>query len=207
MPKPKSDILSGSGNAFEIIKTIVNEVKNRGGSDDDVRRILSDRALQIRIGNLIMGINKPDTVLDPNVYPVEIDYSDTFKQRLDAGRYDQKGHGITKSNFSVKGDGKIWRDLRLVCYNKHMSNDSVLAAIEAQGYRPATIEELLAFGVSYPEVQLEFPILALGSTWYSFSESCYFAPCLCGGDNNKRCLFLFATNRIWDNSWHFLVHK
>lgn len=34
-----------------------------------------------------------------------------------------------------------------------------------QGYRPATIEELLAFGEAHPNLQKRFLIFALGSIW------------------------------------------
>ena len=98
-------------------------------------------------------------------YPVMIDYADTFEQRLASGRYDWKNDDINKKNFPVKGDGTVERALELAHYGKNMSTDAVLAAIDATGYRPATIEELLAFGAKYPELQREFPIVALGSVW------------------------------------------
>ena len=78
MAKQKSDILSGMGNGYEIVKAIVDEVKNRGGGDDDVRKILSDRDLQSHIGDLIMG-NVEVTSPQATTYLVEIDYSDTLE--------------------------------------------------------------------------------------------------------------------------------
>ena len=34
MAKQKSDILSGMGSGYEVVKTIIDEIKNRGGGDD-----------------------------------------------------------------------------------------------------------------------------------------------------------------------------
>ena len=37
--------------------------------------------------------------------------------------------------------------------------------MDEAGYRPATLAELLALGESQPELQRQFPIIALGSVW------------------------------------------
>lgn len=203
MAKQKSDILSGMGSGYEIVKTIIDEVKNRGGSDDDVRKILSDRTLQIRIGDLIMGTDQQDTTPRSTIYPVEIDYSDTFEQRLAAGRYDWKNSDITEKHFPVKGEGQIQVDLELAHYGKSLSTEAILAAIEAQGYRPATIEELLAFGATYPEFQREFPIVALDSVWQHRSGLRGVAYLRRHGGG--RDLELGRLGLGWDGRYRFLV--
>lgn len=203
MAKQKSDILSGMGSGYEIVKVIVDEVKNRGGGDDDVRKILSDRNLQTHIGDLIMGTYQQAVKPIPTTYPVEIDYTDTFEQRLAAGRYDWKNSDITEKHFPVKGEGKVKLDLELAHYAKSMSTEAVLAAIDAQGYRPATIEELLAFGAKYPELQREFPIIALGSVWRDLNGRRDVA-FLCGG-GHERYLGLGRVEGDWGGHCRFLV--
>jgi len=202
MAKQKSDILSGMGNGYEIVKAIVDEVKNRGGGDDDVRKILSDRDLQSHIGDLIMG-NVEVTSPQATTYLVEIDYSDTLEQRLAAGRYDWKNSDITEKHFPVKGEGQIKLDLELAHYAKNMNTEAVLAVIDAQGYRSATIEELLAFGAAYPELQREFPIIALGSVWRNRLGNRYVA-CLYR-DGNERNLNLNWIEDDWYVHCRFLV--
>jgi len=44
-----------------------------------------------------------------------------------------------------------------------MSSEAVLAELDRMNLRPGMIEELLAVGEKYPEKQLEFPIVELGS--------------------------------------------
>ena len=169
----------------------------------DVRRILSDRNLQIRIGDLIMGTGQQNTTPRPTIYSVEIDYSDTFEQRLAAGRYDWKNSDITEKHFPVKGEGQIQIDLKLVHYGKSMSTEAVLAAIDAQGYRLATIEELLAFGATYPELQREFPIVALASVWQD--RHGYRNVAFLDRSDDERDLRLYRLENDWDDYDRFLV--
>lgn len=51
----KSAFLSAFGIVFQIWKTLVEEVKNLGGSDEDLRKIETDRELRRKIAELIVG--------------------------------------------------------------------------------------------------------------------------------------------------------
>jgi len=51
----------------------------------------------------------------------------------------------------------------LVHLAQYMSTEAVLAELDRRGLRPATHEELLGFARKYPELQRQFPIVALGS--------------------------------------------
>ena len=203
MARQKSDILSGMGSGYEIVKAIADVVKNLGGGDDDMRRILSEEPLRRSIGKAIMHNGSEVSTSGATTYPVMIDYADTFEQRLASGRYDWKNDDINKKNFPVKGDGTVERALELAHYGKNMSTDAVLAAIDATGYRPATIEELLAFGAKYPDLQREFPIVALGSVWRGWGGNRGVA-CLYGGDAG-RGLHLDWLESDWSEHYRFLV--
>ena len=56
MARQKSGLLSAMGTAFEIVKAMVDEVLNLGGSDDDLRRILTEPKLRKKIAELIVKI-------------------------------------------------------------------------------------------------------------------------------------------------------
>lgn len=58
MARPKSDFLKSWGTMFEILKALVNEVLERGGTDDDMRRIQTDLALRAQIAQLIVKSGK-----------------------------------------------------------------------------------------------------------------------------------------------------
>ena len=139
----------------------------------------------------------------PTVYPVKIDYSDTFKQRVATGHYDWNNSDITEKHFPIKGEGQVKRDLELINYGKSISTELILEVIDARGYRPATIEELLAFGATYPEVHRELVIVALGSVWCEDDER--VVAYLGGGGRLERQLNLVDFWRKWNDYYHFLV--
>jgi hypothetical protein len=76
--------------------------------------------------------------------------------------------------------------------------------MKAEGYRPATIEELLALGSQYPEMQKSVPIAALGSAHVVKNRR--FVPCL-SGSFSHRALTLAIIYRRWSTSYRFAFVK
>jgi hypothetical protein len=99
-------------------------------------------------------------------HTVTIDYGMTVEQMVEAGNYDWNNRDINSRNFPAKGDGAVETTLELVHLNKVARTAEVEAYLKANGLRAATLAELLAFGAKYPEIQLEFPVVALGSSWF-----------------------------------------
>ncbi len=73
------------------------------------------------------------------------------------------------------------------------------------GLRAATLEELLAFGIQYPNVQRHFPIVALGTEKrIGQSPGVWNVPYL-SGDMKSRRLCLGASRFGWSDVFRFLV--
>ena len=87
----------------------------------------------------------------------------TLGQMIAAGCYDWKNEDINSKNFKIKGTGKVELEAQFIHFGKDMSSKAVLAELDRMNLRPGRIEELLAVGEKYPEKQLEFPIVELGS--------------------------------------------
>ncbi|TSC83630.1 MAG: Uncharacterized protein G01um101413_959 [Parcubacteria group bacterium Gr01-1014_13] len=190
--KDKSDILSGMGSGFQIIKAL----RDAGASDDQLRTIIANgSALPDQIVALLKGAN--DESQSGGTYSVTIDYSKSLAQMIVAGKYDYANPDIVEKNFPIQrpnaseGDiqssGNPYRTLGiqndnnteivLVHLKKVVTTTEVLAHMDKLGLRPARIEELLAFGEKYPKKQLEFPIVALGSVWV-YSDQLRHVACL-----------------------------
>ncbi|NCO05162.1 MAG: hypothetical protein GW939_03370 [Candidatus Magasanikbacteria bacterium] len=136
-------------------------------------------------------------------YHVTVDYGMTVEQMVEAGRYDWKNSDVSSRNFQVKGEGLVEVNLELVHLNKVASTSEAKAYLDANGLRAATIEELLAFGATFPDVQREFPIVALGSSWvdrYGDRD----VPCL-DRRRSKRRLDLYWHDYRWDGFCRFLA--
>lgn len=117
--------------------------------------------LQDGVRTLVQGLVAKLT----NTYLVTVDYAKSLPDMIKAGNYGYANKNINAKNFSITGDGKADVELVLVHFGRDIESDNVLAELDKLGLRPAILPELLAFGETHPEVQREFPIIALGSVW------------------------------------------
>ena len=86
--------------------------------------------------------------------------------------------------------------------DRDASTDEVLAEMDRKGLRPALYEELLGFAEKYPDEQLKFPIVALGSG--TFVVGGRRVACLWRGDFGRYLdLFWFAGG--WHDDYRFLA--
>jgi hypothetical protein len=129
-------------------------------------------------------------------YLVTVNYDLSVKDAITAGRYDWKNDNITAKNFRSLRTGKADLEIILVKFDDAVSSEDVLRELDKQGLRAAELPELLAFGEKYPDVQREFPVVALGSVW-RYSDGLRFVPCL-DRDASRRRL-----SRDWyGDRWH-----
>jgi hypothetical protein len=161
MARQKSGLLSVLGTVFEIVKAIVDEVLNLGGNDEDVRKILTIPEIRRQIAELLV---KSISVVQQTL-KVIVDYTQPLAEMIKAGNYNWVNSDITAEHFPMKGEGKQEKEVFLFHFGKDMTSEQVIVEMEKRGYRPAKIEDLSALGVAYPELQKQFPIVALGSVW------------------------------------------
>ena len=135
------------------------------------------------------------------LYVVTVNYGMDVKQAIEFGNYDWVGGDISQKNFPTKRKGNVDIILKLIHFNRDISTDQVLEELDQMGYRPAELIELLAFGEKYPQVQREFPIIALDSVWQAIGGA-HYAPGL-SGPGSERALGLGCVQRDWDKTWRF----
>lgn len=120
-----------------------------------------------------------------------------------AGNYDHRNSHITAENFPITGNGQVTTEIVLVHFNRDIESDDAVKEQEQMGLRPATLPELLAFGAKYPDVQREFPIVALGSSWVDpFGDR--HVPSLDRWDDERE-LYLDYYDDGWDGDCRFLA--
>ncbi len=125
-----------------------------------------------------------------NTCPVTANYDLTVEKAIKAGKYDWSNSDINSKNFPSDRKGTAEVAIELVQFGRYMESDEVLAELDKQGLRPATLPELLAFGAKYPDKQREFPIVALGSVWRYR-----------GGYRDVAYLYSYAGDRYLNLSW------
>lgn len=174
---------------------------------DQVRHFwrLVDEGLVTRV-NFQAYLEQPNKFAIPPadpIFKVEVDYGKTLAEMIESGRYDWTNDDITSKRFPIRGEGKVERALVLVHPNRMVSTDEALSELDRRGLRPAKIEELLALGITRPELQKEFPIVALGSHWVDPHGDRYFA--YLDWDDDERNLRLRWYGNVWYEIYRFLA--
>jgi hypothetical protein len=136
------------------------------------------------------------------VFHLIVDYNVSLSDMVKAGHYDRVADGIVESNFPrIKFEvEKI--DVAFDHFDRSISSDSAVAEMDKVGYRPATIEGLLVFGAKNPEVQRQFPVVALGSS--CVVGGCRYVAYL-DGYGSGRGLYLRSWRHDWDGRSRFLA--
>ncbi len=139
----------------------------------------------------------PGSDLIAATYDLTIDYSKSFNAMIAAGRYDINRGKFIHGKFLIRGEGKVIRKAHLVHFKCELASDEVVFQLYNDGKRPATIDELLAFGAQYPDVQRKFPVAALGSSKKHIRGN-RWAPYISANPNNGPRIFSLES---WDNGW------
>lgn len=134
----------------------------------------------------------------------------TLSDLIADGKYDSVHEYVTEENFpDWHVCGAVTKGHKLFHIDHDTTQPQVTALMKAEGFVPATIEQLLAFGKDFPEEQRRSPIAAIGSQWTSPLGFRYF-PCLDSTVDNKRelrvCTDLQVTDvdgRTYDWPRHF----
>lgn len=141
-----------TGQLFEIGR----QLRQTNGYPFDACKL--QRALQNAIEGTFNGL--------PGIqYFVTVHYDQSVRNAIAAGHYDWENDNITGKNFPSKRAGTADKEIILVKFDDAMDSDAVLSELDKQGLRAAELPEILAFGEQYPDVQREFPIVALASVW------------------------------------------
>lgn len=103
-------------------------------------------------------------------------------------------------NIISKNYGSSLKRIELVIFRstiEEINTSGVIQGIEAAGYHPAKIEELLVFATKHPDIQRHGkPIYGFGSVWKR-AESEQVVPVLRGGDEDRN-MHLLRINNNWN---------
>jgi len=133
-----------------------------------------------------------------------VDYSRTLKEMINAGNYGWANDDITEKNFPLPTKllgKKITASTKLFHFDRRISSEDAISEMNKAGYRPATLAELLALGEAHPELQKEFPIVALGSVWRG-EDGGHVVPVL-GFGGHRRGLVLYWLGNVWPDVCRF----
>lgn len=144
-------------------------------TDSDLRKlseVMENKNLSIpQVVELIEknSVQSKAVVIDSaNEIKLTIDYAKTVEQAIADGQYDWKNNDITAEHFCTSPEmagKKVQVSAKLFHFDQDITSEGVISEMDKAGYRPANLIELLVLGFLFPELQRQFPIVALGSVW------------------------------------------
>lgn len=120
---------------------------------------------------------------------------------LESGRYDWVNSGITVSRFPITEIPEL-KDERLFSFSRDISTEDAKAEMDKEGYRPATMAELLVYGAKNTEDQRENLIVELGSVAWVVRGGYVGVLVGCG---SKRRVNLVLIGDGWSRQFRFLA--
>jgi len=181
-----------------IWKMLRKNLKNLNG--DQVQEAITNRKHEfwVKIGEameILTAVIVTTTVVKQVVKYVLVDM-------ITAGHYDYVNSDITERNFPMPENLVLGSEPKLFHFDCEISSKNAIAKMNEDGYRPATIWDLLDFGAKNPEEQRKYQIIALGSV-ASVGGDRYVAYLY--GYDSERSLGLYWFDFVWVAYCRFLA--
>lgn len=206
MAMSKWQMVAGMGIATTIIQTLVAEIKKAGGQEDDVHRLATPDASDVwkEIAQVIVKKEQELVESVNDIYKIIVYYKDNYYTRGGWDRVDDvinrpswEGGGTWKHELSETDSEKGVEVVFRLFPNRGQDtvSDDMIRIMDKEGYRPAILQELLAFGASEKTLQRRYAIAALGSTLTLRGQPPQVA-CL-DGSNASRSVLLHKFHEKW----------
>lgn len=155
----ESEVRASENGEF-ILKVMASDWEN-------VLSVLDDNNVLISDAILLLHGKTPEKKAKPTEEIVlGVDYNQSVEQMISAGKYDLIDDAVNEENFPLPvgllGQKKTV-STRLIHYDQGKESSEIISDMEQARQRPANLAELLALGIEQPELQRQFPIVALGS--------------------------------------------
>lgn len=150
--------------------------------------------------------NKSETfiVSAEDTINLTVDYFKSVEQMVADCKFDFVASDINCYNISNKNSIKTPVKGRLFYFNKMHDSETLRSIMIKEGYRSATLPELLTFSITYPDLQKKFPIASLDTVRCGADDVRVFYL-----DANSRERFIVSYNdeTVWAQSFRFLAIK
>ncbi len=200
MARQKSEFLSARGILFEIVKFLIEEVKDLGGSDEHIRRIKSDKKLRRTLAELIVESGKAAL----RVFRVSVNYADARWSTLE-GPYTYVNSDLEPKHFPINGKGESEVTMEYVTFDHEpTTTQEVLDEIERRGnLRRPDRAEAESFIDAYPEEKDKYPIIGLCGALVG-RDGRRDVACVRAHESRRRLAFGWLAYR-WAQSCRFLA--
>ena len=196
-----------------ISRRLRDEARQRGLLDYTLRMLAGPDG-KYMIWQFIFCMMKENWSAIKEILKFTVDYDRTVGAGIAAGKYDRVDPEIHTINFPTRQNDIKEVEIILVSFGCYVKDEAVTKNLEALGLKDVGLQELLMIGEKYPNLQLQFPIIARGSTCQRGDWMYY--PSLSTGIlvGNERQLDLHPTSGViwidhapygyvWTSRYHF----
>ncbi len=191
-----SDFMSSLQFLIAFFADFLKRVEKLGISAEELYKALNSAEKRQAMAEACAGVLKKVGSF------LSISSSLSLSDRIALGKYGWVNSDITEENFPEKVGKDYEVEYKVFHFNRSISSESAIAEMEKEGFRAGNLAELLKLGEIKPELQREFPIVALGSTWRDAGGARY-VPVL-GCDDGRRRLGLHWFGGGWGGNVRFL---
>lgn len=121
---------------------------------------------------------------------------------ITASNYSWVNSDITEDRFPMPAGFQLATETKIFKFDRDISSENAIAYMKLEGFRPATIFDLLDFGAKNPELQRKYSIVALGSV--CGVDGVYLVSYLYSGDSG-RDVKLHWFGSVWNADCRFLA--
>ena len=184
------------GKTYEFLLAL----KKAGFTDELIQEIINSKNNEMAVKMFAAIVSDPaaESTINAIIFDFAVDYTRTVAEMVKVGKYDWSNNNITADHYPIpqdKAGKKEDINTKVFHFNRAISSADAVKEMEKEGYRPATAHEIMDFGEKNPELQRQFPIVALGSVWqYGIL---YRFVLVLGEGGSKRLLKL----SFWDGGW------
>ncbi len=183
---------------------IKHQLEQKGGCLHDPNAIHT--ALELIVNGDFERFMKIEEQIDGRTFPLEVDFDMPVSELIMLGRYDWCGPNVIHYLPREQRRGKANVVVELMRFSYKIENNKVLCCMDKMGFRPATIHELLFLGIKFPQLQYDFPIIALGSIWEGPNRALFGQILDSGGKSGKkRTLDSVYIGKKWHEMCRFAV--
>ncbi len=126
MARPKSEIKSAFGRGQEILFALLEGVEDEGGTDNDARRIVTDKKVRRQIAQLLVSRIKRLFAL--------VNYDDPAHRRIDRDQhYVYVDNSLIPEHFPIRHTGQADVTFDYITFDHEPTTQEVLDEIERRG--------------------------------------------------------------------------
>ena len=136
----------------------------------------------------------------PEVSTLHVNYDAQYTQMVEVGKYDHHFEEAHEKFWSADETGQKDIQISLFTFDREVTSGEVVKEMGKDGFRPATVKELLAFGAANPKCHLEGDTVALGSKYEVFG--CEMVPMIFPNQRENNTHIYREVGQIpWNTKW------